>query len=72
MYLLNTQLNFHNNSLNCFFYHKFIGGYIEINIWSFPYQPRYHPETPISAQNAVEGLYESGEDSRDDMEKVMY
>jgi hypothetical protein len=52
--------------------YQFFGGYIEINTWSFPYQPRYYPETPISAQNGVEGLYESGEDSRDDMEKVMY
>jgi hypothetical protein len=46
--------------------------YIEINTWPFPYQPGYHPETPISALDAVEGRYESRDDSRDDMEKVMY
>ena len=45
---------------------------IEINTRPFPYQPGYHPETPISARDAVEGLYGSRDDSRDDMEKVMY
>ena len=27
--------------------------YIEINTWPFPYQPEYHPETPISARDGV-------------------
>ena len=40
--------------------------YIEINTWPFPYQPGYHPETPISAET------QSMDDSRDDMEKVVY
>jgi hypothetical protein len=40
--------------------------YIEINTWPFP----YHPETPISARDAVEGLYGSRDESRYDMEKV--
>ena len=30
--------------------------YIEINTWPFPYQPGYHPETPISARDGVETL----------------
>jgi hypothetical protein len=46
--------------------------YIEINTWPFPYQPGYHPETPISARDTVEGWYGSRDDSRDDMENVMY
>ena len=46
--------------------------YIEINTWPFPYQPGYHPETPISARDAVDGWYGSRGDSQDDMEKVMY
>jgi hypothetical protein len=28
---------------------------IEINTLPFPQQPGYHPETPISARDAVEG-----------------
>ena len=28
---------------------------IEINTLHFPYQPGYHPETPVSAEDAVEG-----------------
>ena len=46
--------------------------YIEINTWPFPYQPGYHPETPISTRDTVEGRYGSRDDSLDDMEKVMY
>ena len=45
---------------------------IEINTWPFLYQPGYHPETPISARDAVEDLYGSRDDSRDDVEKVMF
>jgi len=29
--------------------------YIEINTRTFPYQPGYPPETPISARDAIEG-----------------
>jgi hypothetical protein len=46
--------------------------YIEINTWHFPYQPGYHPETPIWTRDTVDGLYGWRDDSRDDMENVMY
>jgi hypothetical protein len=61
MYQLNTPLNFHINLFNYF-----------ILFIPFLYQPGYHPETPISARDAVEDLYGSRDDSRDDVEKVMF
>jgi hypothetical protein len=39
---------------------------------TFSISARYHPETPISARDAVEGRYGWRDDSRDDMEMVMY
>jgi hypothetical protein len=38
----------------------------------FLYQPGYQPQTTISARDAVEHLNGSRDDSRDDMEKVMF
>jgi len=45
---------------------------MEINTYPFPYRPGYHPATPISARDAVDGWNRWKGDSRDDMEKIMY
>ena len=45
--------------------------YIQINTWTFPYWPGYHPETPILARDGVEGQYESRDDKAN-MEMPMY
>jgi hypothetical protein len=38
--------------------------YIQINTWTFPYWLGYHPETPILAQDGVEGQYGSRDDNQ--------
>jgi hypothetical protein len=36
--------------------------YLYINTWTFPYQPGYHPKTPILARDAVEDMIPEGSD----------
>jgi hypothetical protein len=46
--------------------------YIQINTWTFPYWPGYHPETPILVRDGVEAQYESRDDNQANMEMPMY
>jgi hypothetical protein len=40
--------------------------------WAFPYWPGYHPETPILAQDTVDGQYGPRDDNQANMEMPMY